>query len=160
METAIKADVGPDEAYLGEDILSIVASVLDDICQKVVSAAEQTDPVEANVECDELPHSSSLDVDIDVDVEKGYVTPSTGVLSKVDTVNLKNGGNEKDVDNEDEKEPLSYELEQGNRILKEIMSEANKSVNWAFMEAVDTEKMGLYDYYDRIKKPMWLKKSE
>ena len=160
METTIKVDKGPEEVYPGDDVSAIVASVLDDICQKVVMGAEQMRPVEPNIEYDELSYrsNSSPDIDTDIDVERGCVTPSTYHISKADTVELKNGDNGKDVDSE--KRPLSYELEQGNRILKEIMSEANKSVNWAFTEAVDAEKMGLYDYYDRIKKPMWLRKSE
>lgn len=56
--------------------------------------------------------------------------------------------------------PLSYELQQGRRILKEIMSESQKSVNWPFMDPVDVEKDGLWDYNERIQHPMWLKKSE
>lgn len=61
---------------------------------------------------------------------------------------------------ENEKEPLSYELQQGFRILREIMSDGNKSLNWPFMEPVDSEGMGLQDYASRIKEPMWLKKSK
>ena len=148
----------PDGSNPYDDVNTAVACVLDDICQKVESTAEQTYP-EPNTECDELPFTDSPDINIDV--EKGSVISWLSSLSKQDTVFLKNGkSSNKNVDNGDEREPLSYELEQGNRILKEIMSEANKSVNWAFMEAVDAEKMGLYDYYERIKKPMWLKKSE
>ena len=158
METARKLtekdDNGP-KSY--DDVSTTVACVLDDICQKVVSAEQTYPDAEPNTECDELPFTDSPDVDI----EKGSVISILGSLSKQDTVFMKNGKSKyKNVDNGDEREPLSYELEQGNRILKEIMSEANKSVNWAFMEAVDAEKMGLYDYYERIKKPMWLKKSE
>ena len=58
----------------------------------------------------------------------------------------------------EEKEPLSYELEQGYRILREIMTDSNKSVNWAFMDPVNIEESGLEDYYERIKNPIWLKK--
>ena len=66
---------------------------------------------------------------------------------------------EEEIDN-DSREPLNPELTQGYRILKEIMSDANKSVNWPFMDPVDAEKLGLYDYHERVKKPMWLKRSE
>ena len=75
-------------------------------------------------------------------------------------LNMTGSEPEDEEDEEEEKEPLSYELAQGNRILVEIMSDANKSLNWHFMEPVDAEGMGLADYYDRVKNPMWLKKSK
>ena len=63
-------------------------------------------------------------------------------------------------DDDDEKPPLSSELEQGYKILRGIMSDTNKSINWPFKDPVDTEGLGLYDYHERIKQPMWLKKSK
>ncbi|CAH1785567.1 unnamed protein product, partial [Owenia fusiformis] len=52
----------------------------------------------------------------------------------------------------------NYELEQAYRILREIMHENNKSVNWPFMDEVDVQKYGLWDYHERIRKPIWLRK--
>lgn len=54
--------------------------------------------------------------------------------------------------------PLSYELQQGLRILKELMSDSKKSVNWLFMEPVDDSHPETADYYDKIKKPIWFGK--
>ena len=67
---------------------------------------------------------------------------------------------ESDPEEDVEQEPLNYDLAQGNRILMEIMSDANKSLNWPFMDPVDTEGMGLNDYHERVKEPMWLRKSK
>ena len=55
--------------------------------------------------------------------------------------------------------PLSYELQQGLRILKELMSDSNKSVNWHFLDPVDDSHPETADYYEKIKKPIWLGKS-
>ena len=67
---------------------------------------------------------------------------------------------EQDIEVKEEKTPLSYELLQGERILYELMSDANKHFNWPFMDAVDASIPELSDYYERIKSPMWLKKSK
>ncbi|XP_014675147.1 PREDICTED: uncharacterized protein KIAA2026-like [Priapulus caudatus] len=53
---------------------------------------------------------------------------------------------------------LSEELQQGYRILKEFMSDVNKSVNRLFMDEVDVEELQLWDYHERVKDPIWLKK--
>ena len=58
------------------------------------------------------------------------------------------------------KEPLSLELQQADRILREIMSDSNKSLIWPFVGAVDATEDGLEDYYEKIKEPMWLEKSK
>ena len=55
--------------------------------------------------------------------------------------------------------PLSYELQQGLRILRELMSDSNKSVNWHFLHPVDDSHPETADYYEKIKKPIWLGKS-
>lgn len=60
---------------------------------------------------------------------------------------------------EDEK-PLTYDLQQGFKILREIMGSNNKSITWAFIHAVDRNAIGCHDYYEKIKNPMWLMKSE
>ncbi len=150
-------EVGQEEP--GEDIASVVSAVLHDMCEKVVAELEQ-EPAEQNTESDEF---ASLDnsPDVDIDIERDNDTPSVENNSREQTLEMQNSDSEPEGDKPKKPcESLSYELEQGSRILREIMSEANKSVNWPFMEAVDADKMGLYDYYDRIKKPMWLKKSE
>lgn len=63
-----------------------------------------------------------------------------------------------DDDDDRNKTPLNEELRNGLRILKEIMSDINKSLNWPFMEAVDT--VDVPEYYDRIETPMWLRRSK
>ena len=73
--------------------------------------------------------------------------------------NDKNSSHEESDDCDDEKYPLSYELQQGHRILHEIMTDGNKSVNWPFMRAVDAAQDGCQDYYDKIRRPIWLSKS-
>lgn len=52
--------------------------------------------------------------------------------------------------------PLNPELQQGFRILKELMSDTNKSVNWLFLDPVDASHPETADYYEKIKKPIWL----
>jgi hypothetical protein len=65
------------------------------------------------------------------------------------------------ADSQEEKIPnINYELQQGYRILRELLSDANKSLNFPFIDEVDVEKLGLWDYYDKIDHPMWLKKSK
>lgn len=77
---------------------------------------------------------------------------------------------EKDADMEDAQRtgvpvqevfvPATSELQHGYRILRELMADGNKSVNWAFMDAVDSDAYGLHDYYERVKQPMWLCRSK
>ncbi len=55
---------------------------------------------------------------------------------------------------------LPYELDHGYRILRDLMGDRCKSFNWPFMDPVDVDALGLWDYHDRIKQPMWLRKSE
>ncbi len=101
-----------------------------------------------------------------VELEDANVIENETVITlmgeeNVDTTSEEASLNQDDLqEDEDEKEPLSYELQQGFRILKELMSETNKSLNWPFMEPVDTEQLGLWDYYERVSRPMWLKKSK
>lgn len=53
----------------------------------------------------------------------------------------------------------SQELQQGFRILNEILSDSNKHLNWPFIEPVDSTQDGCQDYYEMIETPMWLSKS-
>ena len=62
-------------------------------------------------------------------------------------------------ESDDSRPPLSVDLQQGFRILREIMCDANKSFNWPFLNAVDSSIVGCEDYYERVKKPIWLRKS-
>ena len=61
---------------------------------------------------------------------------------------------------DDDKEPLSYELKIGARILGEFMVEANRSLTWPFMNKVDPERDGVPDYYSHIKRPVWFNGSK
>ena len=63
-------------------------------------------------------------------------------------------------DEENENESLSYELKIGLRILKEFLVEANKSLTWPFLNAVDPERDGVEDYYEKVPSPMWFNKSK
>lgn len=49
---------------------------------------------------------------------------------------------------------ISFELQQGYRIYTELLSDSNRNVTWPFLEPVDADSLGLWDYYDRIKQPM------
>lgn len=55
---------------------------------------------------------------------------------------------------------LSYELQQGYRIYVELLADSNRNVTWPFLDPVDAESLGLWDYYDRIKEPMCFATSE
>eukprot|EP00057_Strongylocentrotus_purpuratus_P014792 XP_011669266.1 PREDICTED: uncharacterized protein LOC105440611 [Strongylocentrotus purpuratus] len=55
---------------------------------------------------------------------------------------------------------LTPELQQGYRILVDLMGERSKSFAWPFMDRVDPVALKLPDYYDRIKTPMWLTRIE
>lgn len=55
---------------------------------------------------------------------------------------------------------LSYELQQGYRVFIEMSSDAYKNVTWPFMEPVDAESLGLWDYHDKVKEPMSFQESK
>ena len=57
-----------------------------------------------------------------------------------------------------DKEPLIPELQEGYRILKELMSTACKTSNWPFLNEIKAEEVP--DYHEKIKTPMWLGKSK
>lgn len=65
---------------------------------------------------------------------------------------------ETEKESDTEKTPLINELQHGYRILCELMSDSNKAVNWPFLNAVDDSLPELEDYYERIPRPMWMKK--
>lgn len=49
---------------------------------------------------------------------------------------------------------LSPEVQQGYRVYIEMSADSYKNVTWPFLEPVDAEKLGLWDYHERIKEPM------
>lgn len=49
---------------------------------------------------------------------------------------------------------LSPEVQQGYRVFMEISADSYKNVTWPFLEPVDAEALGLWDYHERIKEPM------
>ncbi|KAK3104223.1 hypothetical protein FSP39_025438 [Pinctada imbricata] len=59
---------------------------------------------------------------------------------------------------ENSEENLTEELQQGLRILRELMSDSNKSVNWHFLWPVDDSMPDTANYYEKIQKPMWFNK--
>ena len=49
---------------------------------------------------------------------------------------------------------LSPEVQQGYRVYMEMSADSYKNVTWPFLEPVDAEGLGLWDYHERIKEPM------
>ncbi|XP_013420345.1 uncharacterized protein KIAA2026 [Lingula anatina] len=116
-----------------------------DECSLAESFADSEGPATSEAS-DAFPQTKETDSDLLVDSSQE---------------NANSGSKSSNNNNEDAAEtkpPLSHELKQGLRILREIMYEVHKSVNWPFMDAVEVERLELWDYHQRIKKPMWLKK--
>lgn len=55
---------------------------------------------------------------------------------------------------------LPAELQCAFRILSELLSDSNKLVVFPFLDKIDPVASQAYDYYERIKHPMWMKKGE
>lgn len=55
---------------------------------------------------------------------------------------------------------LCYELQQGYRIFRELLSDPYRTITYPFLEPVDAEALGLWDYHERIKEPMCFTTSE
>lgn len=49
---------------------------------------------------------------------------------------------------------LTYEVQQGYRVFVELSADSYKNVTWPFLEPVDAEALGLWDYHEKIKEPM------
>ncbi|KAK3702967.1 hypothetical protein QZH41_012407, partial [Actinostola sp. cb2023] len=49
---------------------------------------------------------------------------------------------------------LNYDLQQGYRVYTELLGDSIRNVTWPFLDPVDADSLGLWDYYDRIKQPM------
>lgn len=57
-------------------------------------------------------------------------------------------------------EELSSDLKCAFKILSELLSDSNKQAVLPFLEKIDPVATQAFDYYDKIKKPMWLRKSK
>ena len=55
---------------------------------------------------------------------------------------------------------FSYDVQQGYRIFRELLSDQFKSITYPFIDPVDVEGMGLWDYDSRIKTPMSFSQSK
>lgn len=55
------------------------------------------------------------------------------------------------------KNKMSVQLKYCHAFLKELFTKKHEAYAWPFYKPVDTEELGLYDYYDIIKQPMDLK---
>ncbi len=133
MENLNKCDIHPGE----ENTTMAFNSMLGD-----KSVEPQNNLVQLYVDDSDDLTNSPESPDVEVNFEGDRTSPLVSGLSSTtskdgDTLEFKNL--------ESDKEALvgsclpvetKYELEQGSRILKEVMSEANKSVNWAFMVLV------------------------
>ena len=61
----------------------------------------------------------------------------------------------------EEKQQPSVELQTGFKILKDLMADSNKNVNWPFMEPIEVSAPDLAaDYHQKIEKPIWFKLSK
>ena len=53
-----------------------------------------------------------------------------------------------------------YEVQQGYRIFRELLSDQYKSIIYPFMQPVDVEGLNLWDYHTRIETPMSFSQSK
>ena len=68
---------------------------------------------------------------------------------------------EKERDEKDDHGQSNIELQTGYKILKDLMADSNKNVNWPFMDPIDVSAPHLVgDYNEKIEKPIWLKFSK
>ena len=57
---------------------------------------------------------------------------------------------------DDEQQPLSFELQEGWKILDYFLRKADSNLTEHFMDAVDNRFPETQNYYDKIKEPIWL----
>lgn len=55
---------------------------------------------------------------------------------------------------------FSYEVQQGYRIVRELLSDQYKSIIYPFLQPVDVEGLNLWDYHARIETPMSFSQSK
>lgn len=55
---------------------------------------------------------------------------------------------------------FTYDVQHGYRIFRELLADQYKSVTRPFLEPVDAEGLGLWDYYSRIETPMSFRQSK
>lgn len=100
------------------------------------------------------------DLDIDTEVLEEETVEVQEFLQEEEITEETMADDGEDGSSKEDEKPLSYDLQQGFKILREIMGSNNKSITWAFIHAVDRNAIGCHDYYEKIKNPMWLMKSE
>ncbi|XP_069132417.1 uncharacterized bromodomain-containing protein 10-like [Argopecten irradians] len=132
---------------------------MDDLGNIELSGCEPTHvPFDLNLgqtTTDDRNMTEKVDGEFTSSADLGLPSPVPVAEDKNDAALDEADDNKEDIDTRD---PLSPELQQGYRILKELMADGNKSVNWHFLEAVDSSHPETADYYERIKRPVWLGK--
>lgn len=106
---------------------------------------------------------NDLDIDLDIQDEETVEVQEFYQEEEIaeETIESEKEACSSTDEGEDEnEEPLSYELQQGYKILREIMGNNNRSFTWPFVNPVDAAAEGCADYYRKVKKPMWLMKSK
>ena len=82
-------------------------------------------------------------------------------LSKQQVEQKETHDTEMEREEKDEKHgQKNIELQTGYKILKDLMADSNKNVNWPFMDPIEVSAPNLVDdYHEKIEKPVWLKLS-
>lgn len=110
-----------------------------------------------------ITSSDENDLDIDLEIQDEETVEVQEFYQEEEIAEETIGSEEETCSSKDEdenEEPLSYELQQGYKILREIMGNNNRSFTWPFVNPVDSTAEGCADYYEKVKKPMWLMKSK
>ena len=55
---------------------------------------------------------------------------------------------------------FSYEVQQGYRVFRELLSDQYKSITYPFIQPVDVDGLNLWDYHARIEAPMSFSQSK
>ena len=98
-------------------------------------------PIEANEH-----DKSAMDVDGNATLPDASTSVASPATAEAEEAHLMSEGD--------------YELTQMRKLVREMVSDHYKSSNWPFLDPVDVEALKLWDYPERVKKPMWLKKSK
>lgn len=105
---------------------------------------------------DDSTGSQNMDADQDC---------SSNLSNAQEMLDSEDDGGDTDADERKSKDKfntdcLSYELQVGYRILGSLMSASNRCVNKLFLYPVDNAFPETSNYYEKIKKPMWMFKSK